>query len=135
MFRGIAFACLALSLTSSISASLSPGSYFIQNVGFSSLRVFADGTPGEVQEGSMVFTTNINQVVSEHIFTVEGGTIFAETAQQFVVVDAHEGGTASAGLFLCNTTDPVPPFVPIGNVAWQFVQGSQGMKSEQNHLI
>lgn len=68
-------------------------------------------------------------------FTVEGGTVFAETAQQFIVVDAHEGGTAGSGLILCNTTDPVPPFNPIGNSAWQFVQGSQGMRSERACFI
>ncbi|KZT41569.1 hypothetical protein SISSUDRAFT_1059300 [Sistotremastrum suecicum HHB10207 ss-3] len=129
----VTFACLVLSLIPSVFPSLSPGSYFIQNVGFASQRVFTDQTPTEVlpQQGIVVFTTNSpfpqDQVLSEHIFTVEGGTVFAETAQQFIVVDAHEGGTAGSGLILCNTTDPVPPFNPIGNSAWQFVQGSQGM--------
>ncbi len=31
-------------------------------------------------------------------------TMFNEEAQQFAVVDASDGGSAGAGIFLCNTT-------------------------------
>ena len=53
-------------------------------------------------------------------------TLFNEEAQQFAVVDASDGGSAGAGIILCNTTFPVPPFNPIGNSDWSFEQGSVG---------
>ncbi|KAF8877457.1 hypothetical protein CPB84DRAFT_370131 [Gymnopilus junonius] len=49
-----------------------------------------------------------------------------EMTGQFVVTDASSGGSPSAGIFLCNTTVPVAPFVLIGNSDWSFQQGSEG---------
>lgn len=53
-------------------------------------------------------------------------TMFNEESQQFAVVDASDGGSAGAGIILCNTTFPVAPFIPIGNSDWSFQQGSEG---------
>ncbi|KDR71215.1 hypothetical protein GALMADRAFT_213935 [Galerina marginata CBS 339.88] len=106
-----------LSALWSVTAALSPGSYFMENVGFG-LRVLAGSSPGVVlaQEGL---------AVGAFPFTVDSTmtTLFNEESQQFVVVDASDGGSAGSGVFLCNTTFPVPPFIPIGNSDWTFVQG------------
>ncbi|KAF8877458.1 hypothetical protein CPB84DRAFT_1750381 [Gymnopilus junonius] len=53
-------------------------------------------------------------------------TMFNEETQQFAVVDASDSGSAGVGVILCNTTFPVPPFIPIGNSDWSFQQGSHG---------
>lgn len=44
----------------------------------------------------------------------------------FVVVDASDGGSAGVGVILSQSLNPVSPFVPIGNSAWSFVEGSEG---------
>ena len=53
--------------------------------------------------------------------------MFNEETQQFAVVDASDGGSPGVGVMICNTTFPVPPFIPIGNSDWSFIQGSEGI--------
>ncbi|KZS97184.1 hypothetical protein SISNIDRAFT_449951 [Sistotremastrum niveocremeum HHB9708] len=119
-------------------ATLAPGSYVVQNVNFPDWRISAGPGGGQPfgAEGGVVPTFLLPfpsaPVISNHIFTIDSTMtrIVNEASGQFCVVDLLTGGfgaQAGIGLILANSTTQVPPFVPLGNQAWQFIQASEGM--------
>ncbi|KDR81193.1 hypothetical protein GALMADRAFT_208016 [Galerina marginata CBS 339.88] len=109
------------SLTGAISPEISPGSFYLVNVGFTGRRIITG-------EGKGVILPNQGYPVATSLFTVDSTmtTLFNEEAQQFAVVDASDGGSAGSGIILCPTLFPAPPLNAIGNSDWSFLQGTQG---------
>lgn len=53
-------------------------------------------------------------------------SLLHEGTGQFAVTDASGGPIVGSGVFLDNTSEPVPPFPPLGAVKWEFIPASKG---------
>jgi len=127
------WAAYAIVLFTGVSG-ITPGTYFISSVGFPNFVITAAGdTPSTAASGAgatlNIFAMTAPPTHKNSIWTIDGNvnSLLHEGTGQFAITDASNGPSAGSGVWLFNTSEPIPPFPPIGNPKWEFVPASNGV--------